>query len=229
MLQEAGGDMYKVLMVEDDRKLSAAVCKLLEKERITVDPVYDGNDGLDKILNGDYDLYLLDIMMPGLDGFELCKIIRKKEYKPVVFLTGKVREDDQLYGYELGADDYIVKPFSVKILYSKLLAILERTAATRPERKLIRSGRIEIDPVKLEVKVDGENADIQGKEFAILMYMLEHPETAIGREELFKACWGPGSKTTDRVVDNRIKNLRQKLGPEGGRIKTLFRVGYRFD
>ena len=222
--------MYKVLMVEDNRLIREGIAKFFGKrDQIDLSFAVDGNDGLDKILNGDYDLYLLDIMMPGIDGFELCKIIRKKEYKPVVFLTGKVREDDQLYGYELGADDYIVKPFSVKILYSKLLAILDRTAPAASEKKIIRSGGIEVDPVKLEVKVDGENADIQGKEYAILMYMLEHPETAIGREELFKACWGPGAKTTDRVVDNRIKNLRKKLGPEGGRIKTLFRVGYRFD
>jgi DNA-binding response OmpR family regulator len=118
--------MYNVLLVEDDIQIREVIGDFFaRRDEIRLDLAADGEIGLSKILNGQYDLIVLDIMMPGIDGFELCRIIRKRSDVPVVFLTGKVREEDVLYGYELGADDYIVKPFSIKVLYSKLLAILE--------------------------------------------------------------------------------------------------------
>ena len=119
--------MYRVLLVEDDRQIREVIGDYFgRRDQIALDFAEDGNAGLSKFLNEDYNLIVLDIMMPGLDGFELCKLIRKRSTVPVVFLTGKVREEDVLYGYELGADDYIVKPFSIAVLYSKLLALLER-------------------------------------------------------------------------------------------------------
>ena len=168
-------------------------------------------------------------MMPGLDGFELCKIIRKKSDIPIVFLTGKVREEDVLYGYELGADDYIVKPFSIKILYSKLNAILERNKSDEQPRKIIESGQITLDPVKLEVQVSGQIVDLPPKEYQILKYMMEHPGAAITRKLLLAVAWGDDMYITERVIDNRVKNLRHKLQKEGARIKTLIGVGYRFE
>ena len=149
---------------------------------------------------------------------------------PLVFLTGKVREDDVLYGYELGADDYIVKPFSIAVLYSKLLAILERSATIEvTEKKILTSGQISLDPLRFEVKVGGEVVDLPPKEYQILKYMMEHPGTAITRRLLLAACWNNDSFITERVIDNRVKNHRKKLGKEGARIKTLIGVGYRFD
>lgn len=222
--------MYRVLIVEDDSQIRQVIGDYFaRRDEIALDFAEDGNIGLTKFLNESYDLIVLDIMMPGLDGFELCRIIRKKSDIPVVFLTGKVREEDILYGYELGADDYIVKPFSIAVLYSKLLALLERTSSDTEQRKVIENGNIAIDPVKLEVKVAGEVVELPPKEYQILMYMLKHPGVAITRKLLLAVAWNDDMYTSERVIDNRVKNLRHKLGKEGSRIKTLIGVGYRFD
>lgn len=222
--------MYRVLLVEDDRQIREVIGDYFgRREKITLDFAEDGNAGLSKILNESYDLILLDIMMPGLDGFELCKIIRKRSDVPVVFLTGKVREEDVLYGYELGADDYIVKPFSLAILYSKLLALLERSAQEVQKHKILTSGQITLDPVRFEVKVADEVVDMPPKEYQILKYMMEHPGVAVTRRLLLAVAWGGDDFISERVIDNRVKNLRKILKKEGSRIKTLIGVGYRFD
>lgn len=222
--------MYRVLLVEDDSQIREVVGDYFKRrDKITLDLAEDGNAGLSKVLNEKYDLIVLDIMMPGLDGFELCKIIRKRMDIPVVFLTGKVREEDILYGYELGADDYIVKPFSIAVLYSKLLALLERTKTESAPRKILESGQIVLDPVRLEVKVSGEVVDLPPKEYQILKYLMEHPGTAITRKLLLAVAWGDDMYITERVIDNHVKNLRKRLRKEGARIKTLIGVGYRFD
>lgn len=222
--------MYRVLLVEDDRQIREVIGDYFgRRDQIALDFAEDGNIGLAKILNELYDLIVLDIMMPGLDGFELCKIIRKRSSVPVVFLTGRVREEDVLYGYELGADDYIVKPFSIAILYSKLLALLERSTQEVIKHKILESGQITLDPERFEVKVAGEVVDLPPKEYQILKYMMEHPGTAVTRKLLLAVAWGDDMFITERVIDNRVKNLRKKLKKEGARIKTLIGVGYRFD
>lgn len=222
--------MYRVLLVEDDRQIREVIGDYFgRRDQIALDFAEDGNIGLAKILNELYDLIVLDIMMPGLDGFELCKIIRKRSSVPVVFLTGRVREEDVLYGYELGADDYVVKPFSIAILYSKLLALLERSTQEVIKHKILESGQIQLDPVRFEVKVAGEVVDLPPKEYQILKYMMEHPGTAVTRKLLLAVAWGDDMFITERVIDNRVKNLRKKLKKEGSRIKTLIGVGYRFD
>jgi DNA-binding response OmpR family regulator len=222
--------MYRVLLVEDDRQIREVIGDYFgRRDQIALDFAEDGNIGLAKILNELYDLIVLDIMMPGLDGFELCKIIRKRSSVPVVFLTGRVREEDVLYGYELGADDYIVKPFSIAILYSKLLALLERSTQEVIKHKILESGQIQLDPVRFEVKVAGEVVDLPPKEYQILKYMMEHPGTAVTRKLLLAVAWGDDMFITERVIDNRVKNLRKKLKKEGARIRTLIGVGYRFD
>ncbi len=222
--------MYRVLLVEDDSQIREIIGDYFgRRDRIALDFAEDGNAGLSKILNNEYDLILLDVMMPGLDGFELCRIIRRRTNIPVVFLTGKVREEDILYGYELGADDYVVKPFSLAVLYSKLLALLERTKVETEPRKVITSGQITLDPFRFEVTVAGKVTDLPPKEYQILKYMMEHPGTAVTRRLLLAVAWGDDSFITERVIDNRVKNLRKKLKKEGSRIKTVIGVGYRFD
>ena len=222
--------MHRVLLVEDDSQIREVIGDYFgRRDMISLDLAEDGNAGLSKILNGKYDLIILDIMMPGLDGFELCKIIRKRSDIPVVFLTGKVREEDVLYGYELGADDYIVKPFSLAILYSKLMALLERSTAGHMERKILTSGQITLDPQRFEVTVAGEPVDLPPKEYQILKYMMEHPGVAVTRRILLAVAWGGDDFISERVIDNRVKNLRKKLKKEGSRIRTLIGVGYRFD
>ena len=222
--------MYRVLLVEDDKQIREVIGDYFgRREKIALDFAEDGNAGLSKILNESYDLIVLDIMMPGLDGFELCKIIRKRSDVPVVFLTGKVREEDVLYGYELGADDYIVKPFSLAILYSKLLALLERSTQDVVRHKILTSGQITLDPERFEVKIADEVVDLPPKEYQILKYMMEHPGVAITRRLLLAVAWGGDDFISERVIDNRVKNLRKILRKEGSRIKTLIGVGYRFD
>ncbi|MBE7070144.1 MAG: response regulator transcription factor [Ruminococcaceae bacterium] len=222
--------MYRVLLVEDDIQIREVIGDYFgRRDQIALDFAEDGNIGLSKFLNGSYDLIVLDIMMPGLDGFELCKIIRKNSDVPIVFLTGKVREEDVLYGYELGADDYIVKPFSIAVLYKKLIAILGRTREDAPQRKILESGQITLDPVKLEVRVAGNVVELPPKEYQILKYLMEHPGAAITRKLLLAVAWGDDMYITERVIDNRVKNLRKRLNKEGSRIKTLIGVGYRFD
>ena len=222
--------MYRVLLVEDDSQIREVIGDYFgRRDKIKLEFAEDGNLGLSRILNEEFDLFLLDIMMPGLDGFELCKIIRKRSDKPVVFLTGKVREEDILFGYELGADDYIVKPFSLAVLHSKLLAILERTSTDHEEHKIITNGQIEIDPLRFEVRVGGEVTDLPPKEYQILKYMMEHPGVAVTRKLLLAVAWGGDDYISERVIDNRVKNLRKILRKEGARIKTIIGVGYRFE
>ena len=222
--------MFRVLLVEDDKQIREVIGDYFKRrDKIALDFACDGNEGLGKILNEEYDLILLDIMMPGLDGFELCKIIRRRSGIPVVFLTGKVREEDILYGYELGADDYIVKPFSIAVLYSKLLALLERTASDPQPRKIIESGQITLDALRFEVRIAGEVVDLPPKEYQILKYLMEHPGMAVSRKLLLAAVWNDDEFITERVIDNRVKNLRKKLRKEGARIKTVIGVGYRLD
>ena len=222
--------MYRVLLVEDDRQIREVIGDYFgRRDKLSLDIATDGNAGLSKILNEKYDLILLDIMMPGLDGFELCKIIRRRSDVAVVFLTGKVREEDILYGYELGADDYVVKPFSLAVLYSKILAIIERTSTEEEHHRILESGQIVLDPLRFEVRVADEVIDLPPKEYQILKYMMEHPGTAITRRLLLAVAWGDDPYISERVTDNRVKNLRKLLGKEGDRIKTIVGVGYRFD
>lgn len=222
--------MYKVLLVEDDNQIREVISDYFKRrDEIELDLAFDGNMGLDRILNGSYDLIILDIMMPGLDGFELCKIIRRRSSVPIVFLTGKVREEDVLYGYELGADDYIVKPFSIAVLYSKIMALINRARNDVVEHKILENGKILLDPRKFEVKVSGDIVDLPPKEYQILKYMLEHPGAVVTRKLLLAAVWGDDMYITERVIDNRVKNLRKKLMKEGSRIKTVIGVGYRLE
>lgn len=222
--------MYKVLLVEDDNQIREVISDYFKRrDEIELDLAFDGNMGLDRILNGSYDLIILDIMMPGLDGFELCKIIRRRSSVPIIFLTGKVREEDVLYGYELGADDYIVKPFSIAVLYSKIMALINRAKNEVVEHKILENGKILLDPRKFEVKVSGDIVDLPPKEYQILKYMLEHPGAVVTRKLLLAAVWGDDMYITERVIDNRVKNLRKKLMKEGSRIKTVIGVGYRLE
>lgn len=222
--------MYKVLLVEDDNQIREVISDYFKRrDEIDLDLAFDGNMGLDRILNGSYDLIILDIMMPGLDGFELCKIIRRRSSVPIIFLTGKVREEDVLYGYELGADDYIVKPFSIAVLYSKIMALINRAKNEVVEHKILENGKILLDPQKFEVKVSGDIVDLPPKEYQILKYMLEHPGAVVTRKLLLAAVWGDDMYITERVIDNRVKNLRKKLMKEGSRIKTVIGVGYRLE
>ena len=222
--------MYKVLMVEDDSQIRDVVGDYFTRHGgIELDFADDGNYGMDRFLNGEYDLVLLDVMMPGLNGFELCKLIRKTSNIPVIFLTGKVREEDMLYGYGLGCDDYIVKPFLISVLYKKVMAFLERTKEDKPVNIILTNGSIEMNTSNLEVRVNSQPVDLPPKEFAILKYFLEHVGMAVSRKVLLSVGWPGDDYVSERVVDNRVNNLRKSLGNDGKKIRTLIGVGYIMD
>ena len=185
----------------------------------------DGAEGLTFIETQEYDLVLLDIMLPEIDGFSLCRSLRKRSNVPLLFLTARGREDDILYGYELGCDDYVVKPFSLPELYAKVNAMLRRSVGMVNAR-VLTSGGITIEPSSYRVTVNGTEIALPPKEYALLLYFMEHPNTVISRGTLLNKVWGYDYYGVDRVVDNHIKKLRKALGDCGKQIHTVISRGY---
>lgn len=210
--------MYQVLLVEDDAQIREVITEYFNgKEEIQISIARDGEEGLDFVYETEYDLILLDIMMPGLDGFQLCREIRKNSIVPIIFLTARGREEDVLYGYDLGCDDYIVKPFSLAELYAKVKALLNRSKGLVGTR-LLQCGKICVNPATLTVTVEGNEVILPPKEYSILKYLLEHKGVLVERETLLTRIWGYDYEGNERVVDNRIKNLRKELGDAGKQI-----------
>lgn len=218
---------YRVLMIEDDRQ----ICEVVEdhftaKGGLTLTVANDGERGLVLIRQRDYDIVLLDVMLPGIDGFSLCREIRADSVVPVIFITARAREEDVLYGYELGCDDYIVKPFSLAALYAKIFAVMKRAGGMYLTGEL-RCGEIRLNAMTLRVDVRGEEIVLPPKEFALLKYLIEHKNWVIDRETLLNKIWGYDYFGSDRVVDNHIKKLRKALGIAGAQIKTVISRGYK--
>lgn len=219
----------KILIVDDDENICELLRLYLSKEGYQPVIVNDGLSAVESVSTVKPALILLDVMLPKLDGWQVCRKIRQNSDVPIIMLSAKGETFDKILGLELGADDYIVKPFSLAILYSKLLALLERTAQEVQKHKILSSGQISLDPERFEVKVADEVVDMPPKEYQILKYMMEHPGVAITRRLLLAVAWGGDDFISERVIDNRVKNLRKILKKEGSRIKTLIGVGYRFD
>lgn len=221
--------MYQVLLVEDDAQIREVITEYFNgKEEIQISVARDGEEGLDLVYETEYDLVLLDVMMPGLDGFQLCREIRKSSIVPIIFLTARGREEDVLYGYDLGCDDYIVKPFSLAELYAKVKALLNRSKGL-VGTKLLQCGKISVNPATLTVTVEGKEVILPPKEYSILKYLLEHKGALVERETLLTRIWGYDYEGNERVVDNRIKNLRKELGDAGKQIRTIITKGYRME
>lgn len=219
---------YKILLVEDDSSIREVIEDYFSAkgDAMQLVCVPDGEQGLEQITRGGYDLVMLDIMLPHIDGFSLCREIRRSSEVPVLFLTARAREEDVLYGYELGCDDYIIKPFSLAELYAKTNALLKRAKGTVISRELV-CGAIRIDLLTLQVTVNGEEAELAPKEFALLKYLIEHKNWVVERDTLLNKVWGYDYFGGDRVVDNHIKKLRKALGSAGGQIKTVIKKGYK--
>ncbi|MBQ8781171.1 MAG: response regulator transcription factor [Oscillospiraceae bacterium] len=221
---------YRVLLVEDDSQIREVVedCFSAKSEGdIAVVTAQDGSEGLELIRSEEFDLVLLDIMLPGVDGFTICREIRRTSIVPVLFLTARATEADVLHGYELGCDDYIIKPFSPAALYAKVSAMLKRVSGTVISRELV-CGKISMDMVSFEVRSDGKPVELAPKEFALLKYMMEHKNCVVDRDTLLNRVWGYDFFGNDRVVDNHIKKLRKALGDSAVQIKTVIGRGYRF-
>lgn len=220
---------YDILVVEDDNQIREVITDFFTDKSAGIMNVYtagDGNKGFEMVYEKEYDLVLLDIMMPGMDGFKLCREIRKNSVVPIIFITAKGREEDVLYGYDIGCDDYVVKPFSLSELYAKVNALIKRSKEMVGSSEIL-CGNICINPHCFTVSVCGNNVELPPKQYALLKYLMEHKNQVMDREILLTRIWGCDFEGTDRVVDNHIKKLRKALGTEGKRIKTVVSKGYK--
>ncbi len=223
--------MPRILIVEDSTQIRELVAEYFRRtSAFDVDEAKDGGEGFRMVSQNDYDLAILDIMLPGLSGFDICKILRRKSNCPIVFLTALGTEDNILRGYEIGADEYMVKPFSIKVLYAKCLALLARTGSDGEGReKVLCCGRICIDPSRMEVRVDDGKAEVElaPKEYFLLKVLMENQGHVLGRQRLLDLVWGLDFDGSERVVDSHIKKLRKCLGKAGDQIKTVIGGGYK--
>ncbi len=215
-----------VLLIEDDIEICEVIENYFISKGADITIVNDGRKALKTVAKGldEYSVVLLDIMLPGADGYEICRSIRKSSEIPLIFITAKGREDDVLSGYSLGCDDYIVKPFMLSALYAKCQAILKRTGNTDG---LIVCGDISIDTKKLVCMVGGREVDLPPKSFAILRYLIEHKDWVVDRDTLLEKIWSEDAFCVDRVIDNHIKKLRKALGSAGSQIHTVIGRGYK--
>ena len=219
----------KILLVEDDDKIREIMCEYFTAKsngNINIVSASTGEEGLELIQNSEFDIVLLDVMLPGIDGFTMCRKIRKTMDVPIIFLTAKTSEEDRLYGYEIGCDDYVCKPFSFAELFAKVNVLLKRANKSN-EGNIITCGRISLNTVSLELKVNGEEIELPPKEFEILCYLLKHKGWVVGRETLLNRIWGDEAFVETRVVDNHVKNLRKALGDAGSQIKPVVSKGYK--
>ena len=219
--------MTRILIVEDEESYREPLVYQLTREGYDVSAAATGEEGLELFTKGGIDLVLLDLMLPGLDGTALCRRIREQSRVPIIMLTAKSEEEDKLKGYELGADDYITKPFSPKVLLAKVGALLRRSSITPTDS--MNAGKITIIPTSHKVFVDGQEITLTHKEYELLHFFMVNPSQIFSREQLLNRIWGYDFEGTTRTVDTHIKTLRQKLGDEGKHIVTLIRSGYKFE
>ncbi len=219
--------MYQILLVEDDVQIRELIEDYFSSKENspTITSACDGSRGLEYIKSREFDLIMLDIMMPHIDGFTLCREIRKCSDVPVLFITARTLEEDVLYGFELGCDDYIIKPFSLATLYAKTMALLNRANNTVLNQN-VKCGAIVINRYTMEVFVNGSPVELPPKEYALLNYLIVHKNWVISRETLIANIW-IDVDIVDRVVDNHIKKLRKALGCAGSQIKTVIQKGYK--
>ena len=220
--------MASILIVEDNEELRNLVADFFRsKGSFEVDTASDGDSALSLIGGKEYDIAILDIMLPGANGFEVCKALRSKSECPIVFLTALANEDNILRGYEIGADEYMVKPFSLKVLYAKCLALLNRTEADFHKELVLECGDIKLYPLRMEVEAAGRKVNLAPKEYFLLKVLMENKGMVLGRDRLLDLVWGLGFDGSDRVVDTHIKKLRKSLGASGNVIRTVIGGGYK--
>jgi two-component system OmpR family response regulator len=218
----------RVLLIDDDTRMFELLAQYLGQNGITVAHAPDGGRGLAALEANTYDAVLLDVMMPGMDGLEVCKRIRAKQQIPILMLTARGDETDRVVGLELGADDYLAKPFSPRELLARLRAVLRRSQPTAVADRLESSG-VSIDVAGREVKVNGKAVELTGLEFDLLVALMRRAGRVIPRDALLGEAGRSDTVVGERTVDVHISHLRQKLGDEGGKlIKTVRGVGYVF-
>lgn len=219
--------MAKILIVEDEKNMRDIIAEYMKRGGHTCVSAEDGVDALMLLKNNPVDLMVLDIMMPHIDGFTVCRLAREMSNLPIIMLTAKSDEEDKLKGYEYGADDYMTKPFSPKILLAKVNALLRRFSASPADT--LSAGKITIFPAAHKVFLDGQEITLTYKEYELLHFLMVNPEQIFSREQLLNRIWGYDYGGNTRTVDTHIKTLRKKLGDEGENIVTLIRSGYKFE
>ena len=222
-------DKIKILVVDDESRMRKLVKDFLVHKDFQVLEAGDGEEALDVFFtNKDIALVILDVMMPKMDGWQVCKEIRQYSKVPIIMLTAKSDERDELLGYNLGIDEYITKPFSPKILVARVEAVLRRTSNLQAE-DVIRAGGIEMDVNAHQVKIDGEPIELSFKEFELLHYFVVNQGVALSREKILNNVWNYDYFGDARTIDTHVKKLRSKLKDKGEYIKTIWGMGYKFE
>lgn len=221
-------ESVKILMVDDEARMRKLVKDFLSIKGYKVLEAEDGEAAVDLFFKEkDIDLIILDVMMPRMDGWEVCKTIRRYSQVPIVMLTARSEERDELLGFELGVDEYISKPFSPKILVARVEAILRRKTAKTGE--VLEIAGIRLDKDAHEVTVDGQPVDLSNKEFELLAYFMENQGMALSREKILNNVWNYDYFGDARTIDTHVKKLRSKLGTKGDMIKTIWGMGYKLE
>ena len=219
----------KILVVDDESRMRKLVNDFLTKKGYEVIEAADGEEAVEKFyMDKEIDLIILDVMMPRMDGWEVCREIRKESKIPIVMLTAKSEEHDELLGFELGVDEYISKPFSPKILVARVDALLRRSNKLDAS-DLVEAGNIVIDKTAHQVKVSGTPIELSFKEFELLLYFVENKGIALSREKILNNVWNYDYFGDARTIDTHVKKLRSKLGASGEYIKTIWGMGYKFE
>ena len=219
----------KIMVVDDESRMRKLVRDFLTREGFQVIEAADGEEAVDLFYeNKDVALIILDVMMPKMDGWQVCREIRSYSQVPIIMLTAKSDERDELLGFELGVDEYISKPFSPKILVARVEAILRRTSGLAAD-DVIRAGGIEVNKAAHEVTIDGKSIELSYKEFELLTYFMENQGIALSREKILNSVWNYDYFGDARTIDTHVKKLRSKLGAKGDYIKTIWGMGYKFE
>ena len=219
--------MHKLLICDDEIKIRETLCDYFTAKGYSVSVAENGKTGAKKTEDEDFDLILLDVMMPVMDGLTACKAIRKHTDTPILFLSALGEEEDLLKGYKSGADDYIVKPFPLSVLTEKILTMIKRSKGADKDNKIECSG-ITIDLLKQKVLLDGNEIKLQSKSFAILQLLMQNKGVVLDREKILVKVWGYGFEGEVRAVDTHIKKIRKALGEKSDLIETVIGVGYTF-
>jgi len=221
-------EKLKVLVVDDESRMRKLVKDFLSKKNFEVLEAENGEQAVDIFFESkEISLIILDVMMPKMDGWQVCREIRQYSKVPIIMLTAKSDEKDELLGFELGVDEYISKPFSPKILVARAEAILRRSNAL--EEEIIEIGGIVLDKEAHQVKIDGVNIDLSFKEFELLTYFVVNQGVALSREKILNNVWNYDYFGDARTIDTHVKKLRSKMGPKGDYIKTIWGMGYKFE
>lgn len=223
--------MARILIVDDEAKIREVIREYAEFNHYETDEAGDGMEAVNKCLTEDYDLIIMDIMMPRLDGFSACKEIKKAKDIPVIMLSARGEEYDKLFGFELGIDDYVVKPFSPKELMARVAAVLARKNAARSGNRSpeLVSGDLVLNKESRTVEIAGRRIKLTLKEYELLAYLMENKNIALSRDKLLQDIWGYDFFGDDRTIDTHIKNLRSRLGDYRNKITTVRGVGYKFE